>query len=51
MSVFSIFPESALGEALGWRGFALPHLQVDRSALRASLVLERSEERGTYLCG
>jgi uncharacterized protein len=39
MFVFSIFPGSALGEELGWRGFALPHLQTDRSALGASLVL------------
>jgi uncharacterized protein len=39
MFVFSIFPGSALGEELGWRGFALPHLQADRSALGASLVL------------
>lgn len=35
----SIFPGSALGEELGWRGFALPHLQADRSALGASIVL------------
>jgi membrane protease YdiL (CAAX protease family) len=39
MFVFSIFPGSALGEELGWRGFALPHLQAGRSALRASIVL------------
>ncbi len=37
--VFSIFPGSAGGEEIGWRGFALPHLQAARSALRASLVL------------
>jgi membrane protease YdiL (CAAX protease family) len=37
--LFSIFPGSALGEELGWRGFALPHLQTARSALGASLVL------------
>ena len=37
--VFSIFPGSALGEELGWRGFALPHLQDTRSALGASLIL------------
>jgi membrane protease YdiL (CAAX protease family) len=28
-----------LGEELGWRGFALPHLQEGRSALAASLIL------------
>ena len=37
--VFSIFPGSAGGEEIGWRGFALPHLQTARSALAASLVL------------
>ncbi len=36
---FSIFPGSALGEELGWRGLALPRLQADHSALRASLVI------------
>jgi membrane protease YdiL (CAAX protease family) len=36
---FSIFPGSALGEEIGWRGFALPHLQARTSALRAALLI------------
>ena len=36
---FSIFPGSALGEELGWRGFALPRMQARHSALTASLVI------------
>jgi membrane protease YdiL (CAAX protease family) len=36
---FSIFPGSALGEELGWRGFALPRQQANHSALYSSLVI------------
>ena len=39
MLLFSIFPGSAMGEELGWRGFALPHVQRKHSALGASLVI------------
>ncbi len=37
--LFSIFPGSAMGEEIGWRGFALPRLLAGRSALAASLIL------------
>ena len=36
---FHIFPGSALGEELGWRGFALPRMQARNSALKASLII------------
>lgn len=44
--LFSIFPGSAMGEELGWRGYALPTLQAGRSALAASLIVGAAW--GTY---
>jgi membrane protease YdiL (CAAX protease family) len=37
--VFRLVVGGALGEELGWRGFALPRMQAKRSALTASLML------------
>ena len=36
---FMIFPGSALGEEIGWRGFVLPRMQDRHSALKASLLI------------
>jgi uncharacterized protein len=36
---FHIFPGSALGEELGWRGFALPRMQARHNALKSSLII------------
>jgi membrane protease YdiL (CAAX protease family) len=36
---FMIFPGSALGEEIGWRGFVLPRMQGRHSALKASLLI------------
>jgi CAAX protease family protein len=36
---FHIFPGTAMGEELGWRGFVLPRMQARHSALKASLVI------------
>jgi membrane protease YdiL (CAAX protease family) len=36
---FMIFPGSALGEEIGWRGFVLPRMQARHNALKASLLI------------
>jgi len=36
---FHIFPGTAMGEELGWRGFALPRMQARHTALKASLIV------------
>jgi uncharacterized protein len=36
---FHIFPGSAMGEEIGWRGFVLPRMQARHSALKASLLI------------
>src|SRR5215217_6500551 len=46
---FSIFPGSALGEEIGWRGYALPRLQAGRSALSASLTWVYNSSGGSLL--
>jgi membrane protease YdiL (CAAX protease family) len=38
-ALIAAFPFGPLGEELGWRGFLLPRLQRERSALSSSLVI------------
>ena len=37
--VYQVFHNNLLGEEVGWRGFALRHMQTSRSPLQASLII------------
>lgn len=37
--LITLFISSPMGEEIGWRGYALPRLQAERSALTASVIL------------